>query len=87
VNRNATGYFYWTGDSMRVLIVVAVLLLICGLVGWVQYSSSDGNPTIHVDTEKVKQDTASIIEKSKQAIDGATEKKMEHNIDPQTVTE
>ncbi len=58
---------------MRVFIVIVLLLLILGLVGWIQFSSPDGNPTIRVDTGKVKEDTAVIVEKSKQAVDHAAE--------------
>ncbi|TWU25420.1 hypothetical protein Pla52o_17210 [Novipirellula galeiformis] len=59
---------------MRALIVVVVLLVILGLVGWVRYSSPNGDPTLRVDTEKVKEDTSAIVEKSKQAVDDAARK-------------
>ena len=44
--------------------VIVMLLLILGLFGWVQFHSSDGDPTIRVDIDKVKQDTNQIVEKS-----------------------
>lgn len=55
---------------MRAILVIAVILLILGLVGWLRIGSSDGDPTIRVDTEKVKQDTSEIVEKTKQLVDG-----------------
>ncbi len=58
---------------MRAIVVVVVLLFILVLVGWLRLSSQDGNPSIQLETDKVKEDTATIVEKSKQAIDNATE--------------
>jgi len=58
---------------MRALIIIILLLLVLGFVGWLQFSNPDGDPTIRVNTEKVKQDTTTIIEKSKNALDNASE--------------
>lgn len=69
---------------MRALIAIVLLMLVLGLIGWLRFSSPDGNPTIQVDTEKVKQDTAEIVEKSKQAVDTAA-KKIDANIDSDPV--
>lgn len=51
---------------MRAIIVIVVIVFILGLVGWVQFSSPDGDPTIRVDTDKMKQDTSAIVEKTKE---------------------
>lgn len=59
---------------MRAVVIIAVLLVVFGLVGWVQFSTPDGDPTMRVDSDKVRQDTSVIVEKSKQAIDSAAEK-------------
>jgi predicted negative regulator of RcsB-dependent stress response len=73
--------------NMRALIVIVVLAVVLGYVGWVQFSSPDGDPTIRVDTEKVKQDTSAMVEKSKEIagdaaknIDAAA-KKIDSSID------
>ncbi len=71
---------------MRALIVIVVILLILGLVGWLRFSLPDGNPTIRVDTQKVKQDTSELMENSKQAVDIAAEK-IDQSIDRDTITE
>ena len=57
---------------MRTILFVAVLLFALGWIGWVKFSSPEGDPTIRVDSDKVKQDTAVIIEKSKDAFDDAS---------------
>ena len=59
---------------MRALIVIVLLAVVLGLVGWVTYSTPDGDPTIRVNTEKVKQDTSEIVERSKRAIDATSER-------------
>jgi predicted PurR-regulated permease PerM len=59
---------------MRAVIVVAVLLLILGLivlVGWVGFSSPDGDPTLRVDTDKVQRDTSAIVENAKEVANEA----------------
>ena len=66
---------------MRAVIAIVLLLLILGFVGWVQFSSPDGDPTIRVDKEKIKQDTSEIVEKTKQAVDSAAGK-IDASIDP-----
>lgn len=62
-----------TGEVMRALIVILLLVVVLGLVGWVQFSSPDGDPTIRVDTDKVKRDTAEVVDKSKQVFDDVTQ--------------
>lgn len=59
---------------MRALIVIVVLLLILAAVGWLKFSTPSGDPTLRVDTEKVRQDTSTIVEKSKEAVDSAAQK-------------
>ncbi len=58
---------------MRAIIVIAVLLLILGIFGWVQFGSPGGDPTIRVNTDKIKQDTSAIVENSKRAVDAAAD--------------
>ncbi|MEZ6137675.1 MAG: hypothetical protein R3C53_22540 [Pirellulaceae bacterium] len=58
---------------MRAVIAIAVILLILGFVGWLQFSSSDGDPTIRVDTDKIQQDTSEVVDKTKEAFEGMAE--------------
>ncbi len=69
---------------MRAVIVVVLLAFVLGLIGWLRFSSPDGNPTIQVDTDKVKHDTEQIVEKSKQAIEAATDR-VDATVDPEPV--
>ncbi len=59
---------------MRALIVIVLLVLVLGLIGWLQFSSPDGNPTIRVDSDKVNADTSEAIEQAKEAVDSAAQK-------------
>lgn len=58
---------------MRTLLVIAVLVLILVFAGWLRYSAPGGNPTIEVDTDKVKQDTSTMVEKTKEAVGNVVE--------------
>ena len=48
-----------------------LIILIAGLLifGWIRFSMPDGNPTIQIDSDRVKQDTSTIIDKAKQTVD------------------
>ena len=59
---------------MRAVIVIVVLAVVLVLVGWVSFSSPEGNPTIRVNSEKVKNDTAVIVDKTKQAVENVADK-------------
>lgn len=54
---------------MRALIVIIALVLVLLLIGWLRLGAPDGDPTIQVDTDKVKQDTSAVVESAKDAID------------------
>ena len=56
---------------MRRLLVLVVLVAGLLIAGWIRFSMQDGNPTIQIDSDKVKQDTSTIIDKAKQTIDDA----------------
>jgi hypothetical protein len=58
---------------MRAVIVIVVIVLVLGLVGWLQFSSPNGEPTIRVDTDKIKQDTSQIVEKAKDVVEETAE--------------
>lgn len=65
---------------MRAIIVVAIVVLVLALVGWIQFSSPDGNPTIQIDTEKVKEDTSTLVEKAKGAAE-EVDRRVDVNVD------
>ena len=71
---------------MRAILVIVVIVLVLAWVGWVNLSTPDGNPTLQINSDKVKADSAAIVEKSKQAIDNAANK-IEENVEPQGATE
>ena len=71
---------------MRAILVIVVLVLVLAWVGWLSLSTPDGNPTLQVNTDKVKADSAVIVEKSKQAIDNVANK-IDDSGEPQGATD
>ncbi|WP_404305396.1 hypothetical protein [Neorhodopirellula lusitana] len=65
---------------MRTLIIAGVIIVVLVLVGWLRFSSPEGDPTIRVDTDRVKQDTSNIVEKAK---DAASEVERRADYDPE----
>jgi len=53
---------------MRAVIIVAILILFLVAVGWLRFFSSDGDPGVQVDTDKIKEDTSAFVEESKRVI-------------------
>lgn len=58
---------------MRTVIIVAFLILILVAVGWLRFFSPDGNPSVQVDTEKVKDDTSAFVDESKRVVGQAAD--------------
>lgn len=54
---------------MRNLLVIAVVILVLIMAGWLKYSSQEGNPTIQIDTDEVRRDTEEIVDRGKQVVD------------------
>ncbi len=58
---------------MRVLLVIVALVLVMLVIGWLRFSSPEGNPTIQIDGDKVKQDTSSLVDSTKSAVNQAAD--------------
>jgi hypothetical protein len=52
---------------MRAVVVVIVIAIVLVLVGWLQFGIFDGDPTIRMNTDKVKQDTSAIVDETRNA--------------------
>lgn len=58
---------------MRALIAIVVIVLVLLLIGWLRFSTPDGDPTIQMDTDKMKQDTSAIVDETKDAAEEISE--------------
>ena len=68
-NARSDGIGRWRSNvegpqGMRAVIVILVLLLILGIVGWVQFGWEEGDPTLRLDTDKIKHDTSTMVEET-----------------------
>ena len=52
---------------MKGLVITVAIVLLLLLIGWLQFSTPDGDPTIRIDTDKVEQDTSAVVDKAKEA--------------------
>ena len=71
VARRSFDAFLNGDDVLRAIIVIVLLAIILSFVGWLSFSSPDGDPTIRVNADKVKQDTSAIIDKGREVINNA----------------
>ena len=62
---------------MRTLIVLAAVVLLLALLGWVTFSRDPGRSSINLETDEIKQDTQGVMESGAKLLDDA-----ERAIDP-----
>lgn len=58
---------------MRVFIAIVVILVALLLIGWMTISFSDSEARVRINTEKIEEDTQSMIEGGKRIVDGVDE--------------
>jgi hypothetical protein len=54
---------------MRTFLVIALIIVLLAIVGWIRFGRNNGNPTLEIDADKVKQDTTTIWDEGRQAFD------------------
>ena len=54
---------------MRALLIILGILVILVIIGWIRFSNDGGDPTIQIDAEKAREDTAEVIDRTEEAID------------------
>lgn len=47
---------------MRVLLIVAAIVLLLALAGWVSFSSGPGRSSINLETDEIRHDTGDVME-------------------------
>lgn len=57
---------------MRALLVIVIIVLLLVILGWLRFSSPDGNPTLQVDTEQMQQHADQVVDSTQQAADEAS---------------
>ena len=71
---------------MRGIIILALLVLILGLAGWITFGSAPGRTSINIETDKIQRDTETAVENTEQMIDsGARILKGDEKVDEQPV--
>ena len=58
---------------MRVLILLAAVVMLLAIIGWITFSSGAGRASINVETERVRQDTQKVLESGSEVLQDAGE--------------
>ena len=58
---------------MRAIIILAVIILLMGLAGWLTLGRDPGRTTINIETDEIKRDTETAVENTEQAIESGVE--------------
>jgi hypothetical protein len=56
---------------MRVLIIFAALVLLFALVGWITFSNEQGQSSINLETEEIRQDTGEMMHQGSELLEDA----------------
>ena len=67
---------------MRVLIILAAIVILFALVGWITFGNDADRPSINLETEEIRQDTSEMMNKGSELLKDA-----EEEVDPNPDTE
>jgi len=71
---------------MRVLLILAVVILLLALIGWIAFDRGDDSAGIELKTDKIQQDTSEVIRNAREWI-GETGEDVERSLpDPSLET-
>ena len=59
---------------MKALLLTAVIVALLFGLGWMSFASRDGSASVTIDTDKVKDDTSTAVEKGKEIVEEGLEK-------------
>jgi hypothetical protein len=54
---------------MRVILILAVVVLLMALVGWIKFSNTPQQSTISIEKETIKQDTDRVVERGNEFLE------------------
>jgi hypothetical protein len=60
--------------TMRALILLAAIVLILALVGWISFSKGPDRASINIESDRIRQDTKQVLESSAKALHKAGDK-------------
>ena len=75
---------------MRALILIAAIVLILALVGWISFSKGPDKTSINIESDKIRQDTKQVMESGAQILHRAGDKveaeasREPNNVQPKT---
>jgi hypothetical protein len=58
---------------MRVLLIVAAILVLFALVGWITFHSEPGRSSINLETDEIREDTGQIMRGGAELLQDAEE--------------
>ena len=56
---------------MRVLIILAAILVLFALVGWITFGNDAGRSSINLETEEIRKDTSEMMNKGSELLEDA----------------
>jgi hypothetical protein len=60
--------------TMRALLVIVALIVICALVGWISFSDGPGRTSINLETNEIREDTNQVMRSGAELLHKAGDK-------------
>jgi hypothetical protein len=54
---------------MRALLVIVAVVLVLVLIGWISFNNAGDRASVNIETDKIKQDTETVIDAGEDLID------------------
>jgi hypothetical protein len=58
-------------SAMRFLIILAVVILLLAIAGWITFSKDSGRTSINIETNEIREDTGAIMNKGANLLNNA----------------
>jgi hypothetical protein len=58
-------------NAMRFLIILAVVVLLLAIAGWITFSKDSGRTSINIETNEIREDTGQIMNQGAELLNNA----------------
>jgi len=58
---------------MRALLIIAAIVILFALIGWISFSSGPGRSSINLETDEIRQDTGEVMHEGSELLRDAEE--------------
>ena len=58
---------------MRLLLILAAVVVVFALVGWISFSNDEGRSSVNLETDEIREDTSQAMDRGAELLNNAEE--------------